>query len=82
MAIMSPTVFIEGEYRFFFFSREELRIHVHVSCSRGEAKFWLEPIIALADNSGLTARELTKIGKMVEERQDEIKNRWKKHFQK
>jgi predicted DNA-binding ribbon-helix-helix protein len=79
---MSPTVFIEGEYRFFFFSREELRIHVHVSCSRGEAKFWLEPIIALAENSGLNVRELKKIEKMIEERQNEIKNRWKKHFQR
>lgn len=79
---MSPTVFIEGEYRFFFFSREELRIHVHVSCSRGEAKFWLEPIVALAENSGLNVRELKKIEKMIEERQNEIKNRWKKHFQK
>ena len=39
---MSPTVFKEKGYRFFFFSREELRMHIHVSSHDGEAKFWLE----------------------------------------
>ncbi|MBW2186575.1 MAG: DUF4160 domain-containing protein [Deltaproteobacteria bacterium] len=38
---MSPTVFKESGYRFFFFSREEARMHVHVHCEGGEAKFWL-----------------------------------------
>jgi len=28
---MSPTVLKEAGYRFFFFSREELRMHVHIS---------------------------------------------------
>src|SRR2546422_3979017 len=32
-------------FRFFFFSKEERRKHVHVSCGDGEAKFWLEPAI-------------------------------------
>ena len=45
---MSPTVFREKGYRFFFFSREEPRLHVHVYCAEGEAKFWLEPQIELA----------------------------------
>lgn len=40
---MSPTVFREKGYRFFFFSREESRMHVHVVSGDGEAKFWLEP---------------------------------------
>ncbi|MBC1260761.1 DUF4160 domain-containing protein [Synechococcus sp. BSF8S] len=50
---MSPTVFRDGEFRFFFFSREESRIHVHVSHPDGEAKFWLSPSIELARNIGL-----------------------------
>jgi hypothetical protein len=45
---VSPTVFNYRGYRFFFFSREEKRMHVHVHCSEGEAKFWLEPKIELA----------------------------------
>jgi hypothetical protein len=40
---MSPTVFREGPFRFFFFSREEDRLHIHVQSAEGEAKFWVEP---------------------------------------
>ena len=40
---MSPTVFREGPFRFFFFSREEQRLHIHVQSADGEAKFWVEP---------------------------------------
>ncbi len=43
-----PTIYREGPYRFFFNSREETRMHVHVESSEGNAKFWLEPIVALA----------------------------------
>ena len=50
---MSPTVFREGAYRFFFFSREERRPHIHVNHPTGEAKFWLDPRIELAANYGL-----------------------------
>jgi len=45
---MSPTVFREKGYRFFFFSREESRMHVHVVSGDGEAKFWLEPDLELS----------------------------------
>ncbi|MBZ4201767.1 MAG: DUF4160 domain-containing protein [Methylovulum sp.] len=34
---MSPTVFRERGYRFYFFSREEQRMHVHVQHTDGEA---------------------------------------------
>ncbi len=46
--MMSPTVFRAKGYRFFFFSREEARMHIHVHHESGEAKFWLEPEIAVA----------------------------------
>ncbi len=52
---MSPTVFRYTSYRFHFFSREEERMHVHVSANTGEAKFWLEPEIALAVNHGIVS---------------------------
>jgi len=51
---MSPTVVKEGAFRLFFFSREELRMHV-LTHTDGEAKYWLEPSIALAQNFGLFA---------------------------
>lgn len=77
---MSPTVLREGPYRLHFFSREEMRPHVHVESSSGEAKFWLEPIVALAVSEGLTARQLTKIQKIVEAKRDVILKAWKTHF--
>jgi hypothetical protein len=78
---MAPTVFIHGKFRFFFFSREEKRMHVHIETPDGEAKFWLEPVIALAESIGLKPKELMKIQRLVEENQSEIIKSWKKHFQ-
>jgi hypothetical protein len=63
---MSPTVFREHGYRFYFFSREETRKHVHVYHSNGEAKFWLEPTIELAQNYGLSAPRTAGGGKFGE----------------
>ncbi len=35
-------------------------MHVHVAHPHGEAKFWLQPHIALAHHLGLSERELTE----------------------
>ena len=64
---MSPTLFTWKGYRFFFFSREETRPHVHVSCPDGEAKFWLEPGISLARNYRLSEAQVSKLKKVVED---------------
>jgi len=77
---MSPTVFKQDGYRFFFFSREEPRVHIHIYCADGEAKFWLEPQIELAKNYGLSRKQLKEIEKIIEEHYEEIKNAWKKVF--
>lgn len=77
---MSPTIFREGGFRFYFFSREEPRLHVHVTGPRGEAKFWLEPAIEAAQNYGLTERELAAAEKLVKEHEDEIRRAWVAHF--
>ena len=36
---VSPTVFRAAGFRFFFFSREESRMHVHAQSAEGEAKY-------------------------------------------
>ena len=64
---MSPTVFREGGFRFYFFSREELRMHIHVAGQGGEAKFWIEPRIEPAQNYGMSDTELKAAWKMIEE---------------
>jgi hypothetical protein len=77
---MSPTVFRERGYRFFFFSREEPRMHVHVMSGAGEAKYWLEPEIELAKNHQLSRKELREIEEIIEAHLNELKAAWNAHF--
>ncbi len=77
---MSPTVFRESGYRFFFFSREEERMHVHVVSSDGEAKFWLEPEIELSKNYHYNRKQLKEIESLVEAHYNELSSAWKQHF--
>lgn len=44
-----PTVKRIRSYRFYFWSREEPRRHIHIDSADGTAKFWLEPDVELAD---------------------------------
>jgi len=77
---MSPTILRVGSYRFFFNSREESRVHVHVATPEGLAKFWLEPIVALANYHGLKSRELREIEALVREHEDDFRSAWRRHF--
>jgi hypothetical protein len=77
---VSPTVFRDGPFRFFFFSREERRPHIHVSHPTGEAKFWIDPGIELAANYGLTPQRLAKARRLIEEHEDEVRAAWRRHF--
>lgn len=77
---VSPTIFREGPFRFYFSSREETRMHVHVHATSGEAKYWLEPKIELAENHGLSMRQVNAAIRMIQEHEDEIRKAWKTHF--
>ena len=77
---MSPTVVRDGPFRLFFFSREELRIHVHVAHPDGEAKFWLTPSVELATSTGLTPRQITDAHAVVQAHIKEINDAWNRHF--
>lgn len=77
---MAPTVVRDGPFRLFFFSREEPRMHVHVAHPDGEAKFWLEPSIALANHTGLSQKELDTAEEIVRRHLQEITSAWNRHF--
>lgn len=77
---MAPTVVRDGAFRLFFFSREEPRIHVHVAHPEGEAKFWLEPSVALANHTGLSERELCEAERVISRHLQEIVDAWNIHF--
>ena len=77
---MSPTIFRVKGYRFYFLSNEEKRVHVHVISEKGEAKYWLEPKVSLANNFGLNQFELKEIREIIKERENDINEAWKRHF--
>ena len=78
--LVSPTIFRAGPYRFYFFSREEPRLHVHVQSPAGEVKFWLDPAIEVAKNHQLSDRDLQRIRELILEHADEIRDAWRRHF--
>ena len=55
-------------------------MHVHVDSHGGEAKFWMDPRIELAQNYGLSMRQVNAAFKMIQEHEDEIRKAWKSHF--
>ncbi len=73
---MSPTILREKGYRFFFFSREELRKHIHVAGPSGEAKFWLEPEVELARNHNISPASIREIEGIIGGHLDEFKKAW------
>ena len=77
---MSPTVFRKGGFRFFFFSREEPRIHIHVHHESGEAKIWMDPQIELAQNRGLSTRLVGLALRYIRENENEVRTSWEEHF--
>ncbi|MFA7317198.1 MAG: DUF4160 domain-containing protein [Sulfuricella sp.] len=55
-------------------------MHIHVSHTVGEAKFWLEPQIELAMNQGLSQKQLSEASILVQGHHEEICNAWRIHF--
>jgi hypothetical protein len=49
-------------------------MHVHVQCPDGEAKFWLEPAIAQAQNHGLGEQQLRTVKSLIEAHAGEIRS--------
>ena len=77
---MSPTVLRQDGYRFYFFLREEPRMHVHVSSSDGEAKWWLEPDVDLAYIHRMSAKQVRETVAIVREHFGDIVDAWHHHF--
>lgn len=66
-----PTVLRVGGFRFFFFSNEnEEPPHTHIERAEAYAKFWLQPEVRLAWSMRFRQRDLTRLRKLVEKRQE------------
>jgi hypothetical protein len=67
--------------RFFFYSREEGRPHVHVTSADGEAKTWLEPELAFAWRHGIRPQDLSTAMRLAEEHRDDFRVAWERYFE-
>ncbi len=87
---MSPRVFKEGEYVFWFHSYDVLhenRASIHVGKGSqndaGDAKIWLEPEIEIGRTGRTLSRsDLDDAIKIVEKRLDRLKEAWNDHKRK
>ena len=76
-----PAAWRYEAYRFFFWSRENNEPpHVHVNRERLEAKFWLEPVVELAQNWGFARHELNELMRLVEQNREMLLEKWHEHF--
>ena len=55
-------------------------MHVHVHCADGEAKFWLEPQIELAQNYELNDRQIRAAEALIRKHEHDIRAAWRRHF--
>ena len=55
-------------------------MHVRIHSADGEAKFWLEPTVALANYTKISEKQLRELQVLVEENEDVIRNAWTTHF--
>jgi hypothetical protein len=62
-------------------SHAKNRVHTYMcSMASGEAKFWLEPQVELAADYGLGSTRINAARKILEERVDDVRSAWAKHF--
>ncbi len=55
-------------------------MHVHVQSERGEAKFWVEPQIELAQSYGLPPVEVNEALRLIRENENAIRSAWNDRF--
>ena len=59
-----------------------VQYYIHVIHDKCEAKFWLEPVVELAKNTGFSEHELNRIKKLVEKYADRFKEQFRQHVGK
>jgi hypothetical protein len=77
---MSPTILRAAGLRFSFYSKEGPRMHVHAWGASGAAKIWIEPTIELAENRGLSRRQLSRAMHLVRQHERAIREAWEAYF--
>jgi hypothetical protein len=74
-----PEIFRFFGIRFFFYSKEHLPIHIHISNADGEAKFSIKPV-QLIENKGIKNKDIKLAEIIIEENAENIINYWNDYF--
>ena len=75
-----PTILRHAGYRFFFYSSDaDEPYHVHIEREDKNAKFWLQPV-RLCYNGGFNRSEISKILKIVRDKQIIMVEAWNEYF--
>jgi hypothetical protein len=78
-----PVILRYKGFRFFFYSNEgnpREPVHVHVRKGESEAKFWVDPDIALESSYEITSSQLREIEGVIRQNQELILRTWHEHF--
>ena len=75
-----PTIHRDGPYRFMFYVSDwNEPPHIHIIRDHLDAKFWLNPV-RLQSSGGFRPVEINRIGRIIEERQEEFLGAWNDEF--
>ena len=78
MIAVMPILLRIGPHTFFMVLHDcAERRHIHVrGGGRGEAKYWLDPIVEQAATRGYTGRELSRIERQIRDHRGALIRRW------
>lgn len=76
--VRMPTIINIHGFRFFFYSREESRMHVHIEHGEFHAKIWMDTFEVA--NSNMPKKLEKKAVILVREYEKIIKAKWNQHF--
>ncbi|HEY5471762.1 MAG TPA: DUF4160 domain-containing protein [Candidatus Limnocylindrales bacterium] len=78
MIVDMPTLLRIGPHTFFIVLHDcAKRRHVHVKGGgRGEAKYWLDPVVEQAATRGYTGRELSRLERQIRDHRGALVRRW------
>lgn len=78
-----PVVLRRNQYSFRFFAIDVSEPpHVHIGHAGRSAKYWIDPIVRMADNKGFRSHELTEIAKIIESEREYLMEAWNEFFRR
>jgi hypothetical protein len=77
-----PTFFYKNGFRFFIYSNEEDRAHVHIEKGAGNAKYWLRPRIECEYSYEFSRNEIRFIEETINEEYNSLIKKWNDYNKK